>query len=124
MGDVPGISSVLSESIVTYSNDAKMKYLGVSPKTLQAHGAVSAETAEEMARGIRKAAGADIGVSVTGIAGPDGGTEEKPVGLLYIGVCYQDEVSVLKLQLHGNRDKVRQGAVMHGLNAIRKRILA
>ncbi|MBR7163486.1 MAG: competence/damage-inducible protein A [Clostridia bacterium] len=124
LGDVPGISSVLSESIVTYSNDAKMKYLGVSPKTLQAHGAVSAETAEEMARGIRKAAGADIGVSVTGIAGPDGGTEEKPVGLLYIGVCYQDEVSVLKLQLHGNRDKVRQGAVMHGLNAIRKRILA
>ena len=124
LGDVPGISSVLSESIVTYSNEAKVKYLGVSPKTLQAHGAVSAETAEEMARGIRKAAGADIGVSVTGIAGPDGGTEEKPVGLVYIGVCYQDEVSVLKLQLHGNRDKVRQGAVMHGLNAIRKRILA
>ncbi len=124
LGDIPGVSSVLHESIVTYSNEAKMKYLGVSAETLKKHGAVSSETAEEMARGIQKASGADIGISVTGIAGPDGGTEEKPVGLVYIGVCYRDEITVLKLQLHGNRDRVRHGAVMHGLNAIRKRVLA
>ena len=124
LGDVPGISAALCESVVTYSNEAKMKYLGVSAKTLEEHGAVSKETAEEMARGIQKTAGADVGVSVTGIAGPDGGTAEKPVGLVYIGVCYRGEVTVIRLQLHGNRDRVRQGAVMHGLNAIRKRILA
>ena len=124
LGDVPGVSSVLSESVVTYSNEAKMKYLGVSAETLAKHGAVSAETAEEMARGIQKTAGSDIGISVTGIAGPDGGTKEKPVGLVYVGVCYQDEVTVLKLQLHGNRDRVRHSAVMHGLNLIRKRVLA
>ncbi len=123
LGDIPGVSSVLHESIVTYSNEAKMKYLGVLAETLEKYGAVSAETAEEMARGIQKSAHADIGISVTGLAGPDGGTKDKPIGLVYIGVCYQGEVSVLKLQLHGNRDKVRQGAVMHGLNAIRKRIL-
>ncbi len=124
LGDIPGVSSVLSESVVTYSNEAKIKYLGVSAETLAKHGAVSAETAEEMARGIQKAAGSDIGISVTGIAGPDGGTKEKPVGLVYVGVCYQDEVTVLKLQLHGNRDRVRHSAVMHGLNLIRKRVLA
>lgn len=124
LGDIPGVSAVLSESVVTYSNDAKMKYLGVSAETLQKYGAVSSETAEEMARGIQKAAGSDIGISVTGIAGPDGGTKEKPVGLVYIGVCYQNEVTVLKLQLHGNRDRVRHSAVMHGLNAIRKSVLA
>ena len=124
LADVPGISAALCESVVTYSNEAKMKYLSVSAKTLQKYGAVSRETAEEMARGIQKASGCDIGVSVTGIAGPDGGTAEKPVGLVYVGICYQKEITILTLQLHGNRDRVRQGAVMHALNAIRKRILA
>ena len=123
LGDVSGISSVLSESIVTYSNEAKMKYLGVSAEILEKYGAVSYETAEAMARGICQRTGADIGVSVTGIAGPDGGTPEKPVGLVYVGVCYLGEVTVLKLNLHGNRDRVRNGAVMHALNAVRKRVL-
>ncbi len=123
LADVPGISAALSESVVTYSNEAKIKYLGVSPITLATHGAVSEETAREMAAGIQKNAGADIGVSVTGIAGPDGGTPEKPVGLVYVGVCYDGEVTVLELKLRGNREKVRQSAVMHALNAIRKRIL-
>lgn len=124
LGDVPGISAALKESIITYSNEAKIKYLGVSEQTLKTVGAVSCQTAEEMARGIQKAANADIGVSITGIAGPDGGTEEKPVGLVYIGVCFRGEVTVQELNLHGNRDKIRQGAVMHALNEIRKRILA
>ncbi|MBE7035080.1 MAG: competence/damage-inducible protein A [Ruminococcaceae bacterium] len=123
LGSVPGVSAVLSESVVTYSNEAKMKYLGVSEKTLAAHGAVSEETAAEMACGIRKAAGADIGVSVTGIAGPDGGTAEKPVGLVYVGVCYRGHVTVTKLRLKGERDKVRSAAVMHALAAVRRRIL-
>lgn len=124
LGDVPGISSALCESVVTYSNDAKMKYLGVHAETLSQFGAVSQETAIEMAQGIYERSGADIGVSVTGIAGPGGGTEEKPVGLVYVGVCCRGDIDVLKLQLHGDRDKVRFGAVMHSLNAIRRKILA
>ena len=100
-----------------------MKYLGVSAQTLVTFGAVSEQTAREMALGIQKAAGSDIGVSVTGIAGPDGGTAEKPVGLVYIGVVYRAHATVLKLQLHGSRQKIRQAAVMHALNGVRKQIL-
>lgn len=123
LGDIPGVSAVLSESVVTYSNEAKMKYLGVQRETLENFGAVSEETAREMADGIRKTAGADVGVSVTGIAGPDGGTPEKPVGLVYVGVSYHGDVTVKKLNLHGNRTKVRQSTVMHALNAVRECIL-
>ncbi|MBE7047805.1 MAG: competence/damage-inducible protein A [Ruminococcaceae bacterium] len=124
LGDIPGISAVLQESIVTYSNEAKIKYLGVSPDTLRTYGAVSRETAEEMARGIQAKTGAHIGISVTGIAGPDGGTAEKPVGLVYVGVCYQDCVTIRALQLKGDRLQVRQSAVMHALDEVRCRILA
>ncbi|MBR5235880.1 MAG: competence/damage-inducible protein A [Clostridia bacterium] len=124
LGNIPGISAVLNESIVTYSNEAKIKYLGVSPETLERCGAVSSETAGEMAVGIAKTAKTDIGVSITGIAGPDGGTEEKPVGLVYVGVCYHDQVTVQKLTLKGNRQKIRQAAVLNALNHVRKRILA
>ncbi len=124
LGDIPGISASLGESIVTYSNEAKVKYLGVLPETLAVHGAVSEETAREMAAGIQKAAGADIGVSVTGIAGPDGGSPEKPVGLVYVGVCWQGQVTVRELRLRGDRSKIRQAAVMHALNEVRRRILA
>ncbi len=124
LGDIPGISAVLNESIVTYSNEAKMKYLGVLEKTLLEFGAVSEEVAREMAEGIRKTTGSDIGVSVTGIAGPDGGTPEKPVGLVYVGVSIGEKTTVKKLQLHGNRDRVRFGSVMHALNEIRKRVLS
>ncbi|MBQ9915026.1 MAG: competence/damage-inducible protein A [Clostridia bacterium] len=124
LGDVSGISAVLSESIVTYSNEAKMKYLGVSGVTLGAYGAVSRETAEEMAKGIAKKAGADIGVSVTGIAGPGGGTEEKPVGLVYVGLAYKGKITSLQLNLHGNRDRIRNSSVLHALNLVRKAVLA
>ena len=84
--DVPGISAVFDRSLVTYSNQAKMDELGVKAETLEKYGAVSEQTAIEMAEGVRQKAGTDIGISVTGIAGPDGGTEEKPVGLVYIGL--------------------------------------
>jgi len=119
-----GISSYYKEGFVTYANEAKNKHLNVPEHILENHGAVSHQTAFYMVRGLVKNTGADVGVAVTGIAGPGGGSQEKPVGLVYVGVCYQDEVTVLKLQLHGNRDRVRHSAVMHGLNLIRKRVLA
>ena len=84
--DIPGISAVFDRSLVTYSNQAKIDELGVKPETLEQYGAVSEQTALEMAEGVRLKAGTDIGISVTGIAGPDGGTDEKPVGLVYIGL--------------------------------------
>jgi len=123
LGDVPGISAALQESVVTYSNEAKEKYLHVSKETLQSFGAVSAQTAQEMAEGICKASGADIGVSVTGIAGPDGGTKEKPVGLVFVGVCYLGTTTTHELHLIGTRSKIRQAAVLHALNDVRKRLL-
>ena len=86
MTDIPGISAVFDRSLVTYSNQAKVDELGVNPETLEQYGAVSEQTALEMAEGVRRKAGTDIGISVTGIAGPDGGTDEKPVGLVYIGL--------------------------------------
>ncbi|MCR5034172.1 MAG: competence/damage-inducible protein A [Clostridia bacterium] len=84
--DIPGISAVFDRSLVTYSNQAKIDELGVKPETLEQYGAVSEQTAIEMAEGVRLKAGTDIGISVTGIAGPDGDTEEKHVGLVYIGL--------------------------------------
>lgn len=90
--DVPGISAVFDRSLVTYSNQAKMDELDVKAETLEKYGAVSEQTAIEMAEGVRLKAGTDIGVSVTGIAGPDGGTEEKPVGLVYIGLSLSESV--------------------------------
>ncbi len=90
--DVPGVSAVFDRSLVTYSNQAKMDELGVKAETLEKYGAVSEQTAIEMAEGVRLKAGTDIGVSVTGIAGPDGGTEEKPVGLVYIGLSLSESV--------------------------------
>jgi nicotinamide-nucleotide amidase len=86
--DVPGSSDYFDRSVVAYSNDAKLDALGVSRESLDDHGAVSAPVAREMARGVRDDAGATWGVSTTGIAGPAGGTEEKPVGLVFVGVAY------------------------------------
>ncbi len=103
--DIPGCSAVFAGGAVTYANEAKIKMLGVSPETLEAHGAVSAETAAEMARGIRQTLEADIGVSVTGIAGPGGGTPEKPVGTVYIGVSTKDGETVKRLALSPQRDR-------------------
>lgn len=86
--DVPGSSAYFDRSLVTYANDAKQELLGVSREALDAHGAVSGPVARQMARGIRDTAGTTWGVATTGIAGPTGGTDEKPVGTVYIGVAY------------------------------------
>lgn len=119
----PGISSVFLEGAVTYSNEAKMKRLGVKQETLQRYGAVSEETAIEMAEGIARSADTDIGISVTGIAGPGGGTEEKPVGLVYIGLYIRGKVKAMKLNLFGDRQKIRNRTVINVLDWLRRELI-
>ena len=120
--NVPGASEVFNEGYITYSNESKQKILGVKKKTLKKDGAVSAACAEEMAKGAAKAADAQAAISVTGIAGPDGGTEEKPVGLVYIG-CYIDgEVWVESYHMNGNRQKVREISVKKALDILRRHL--
>ena len=121
--NVPGISDVFKTSVVTYSNKAKKRLLGVKKSTLQKHGAVSQETAEEMAKGAAAQLKADVAVAVTGIAGPDGGTEEKPVGLVYIGCHVKGKTTVKKYQFSGNRNRVREAAVSAALALLRSCIL-
>ncbi len=106
-----GVSACFNEGIVTYSNTAKMKYVDVKEATLQSVGAVSYQTAREMAEGVRKCSGADIGLSTTGIAGPDGGTPEKPVGLVYIGIATEAKTDVYELHLKGSRRTIREKTV-------------
>jgi nicotinamide-nucleotide amidase len=120
----PGISSVFLEGAITYSNEAKMKRLGVKEETLDRYGAVSEETAREMAIGIARAASTDIGISVTGVAGPDGGTEEKPVGLVYVGLYIKGEVKVKKLRMFGDRQKIRNRTVVSALDWLRRELLS
>ena len=102
-----GVSAIYGYGFITYANEAKEKILGVSHETLEKHGAVSSECAREMAIGARKVAKSDIAVSVTGIAGPTGGTKEKPVGLVYIAFADKNGAVVKKLNLSGNRDEIR-----------------
>ena len=116
----PGISEVFLEGAVTYSNEAKHKRLGVKNETLDKYGAVSGETAREMAIGIANTAGTDVSIVTTGIAGPDGGTLEKPVGLVYIGVYVQGEVIVKKHIFNGNRSRIRLQATITGLDMLRR----
>ena len=105
---VAGVSAIYGYGFITYANEAKEKILGVKHETLESYGAVSYQTALEMAIGARKVSGSDIAVSVTGIAGPGGGTLEKPVGLVYIAIADKDGAEYRKLNLDGNRDEVRQ----------------
>lgn len=109
--NVPGASDVYDEGYVTYANRSKRKLLGVKKKTLKEHGAVSKQTAKQMARGAAKAADADVAISVTGIAGPGGGTEEKPVGLVYIGCCVFGKTRVRRCLLSGERSQIRMQSV-------------
>lgn len=114
--NVAGASDVLGEAYVTYSNEAKQRLVGVSLRTLERYGAVSAQTAREMASGAAKAASADVAVSSTGIAGPGGGSEEKPVGLVYIGCFVRGEVQVRELRFHGTRMENRLHTVEAALH--------
>ena len=123
MTDVPGVSAVFDSSLVTYSNEAKIRELGVDPGTLERFGAVSEETAREMAEGVRRVSGADIGVSVTGIAGPDGGTDEKPVGTVYLGLATADHtVCRLSTWNSQNRRSNRNYAVLNMLDMVRREL--
>ncbi len=109
--EVPGISENFMESIVSYSNEAKIKRLKVKKETLEKYGAVSEEVAKEMLAGLKT----DVAISTTGIAGPDGGSKEKPVGLVYIGIRVKDKIKIFRRELKGDRNKIRQRAMMHAL---------
>lgn len=121
--DYPGISNVFLEGAITYSNDAKIRTLGVRKETLDKFGPVSEETAREMAEGIRKRCGSYIGVSTTGIAGPGGGTEDNPVGLVYIAVSIGDNTVVMRNVFNGDRNAIRRRACLKALDMVRKGIL-
>lgn len=121
--NVPGSSEVFRSGLVTYSNKAKRKLLGVKKSTLQKYGAVSAKTAEEMAKGAANLSKCDVTVSVTGLAGPDGGTKEKPVGLVYIACNIKGKVEVREYHFSGSRAKVRESAVSAALTLLRSCIL-
>lgn len=117
--EVPGSSEIFGFGICTYANEAKMKLVGVKEETLRAYGAVSEQTAMEMADGVRKLSGSDIALSLTGIAGPGGGSDEKPVGLVYLGVSVGDKLYAKKMLLgqHATRDReyIRKLAVKNAL---------
>ena len=121
--NVPGSSAVFDEGFITYANRAKHGLLGVPEEILAAHGAVSPECARAMAEGCAAAAGADIALSVTGIAGPDGGTSEKPVGLVFIGVKCFDQVLVKEYRFRGSRAQVRERTAAVALNTLRRMLL-
>ena len=121
--DLPGSSEFFWGGVVSYANEAKMKLLGVSESTLSRHGAVSPETAQEMARGIRERAGVDIGISITGIAGPGGGSSEKPVGLVYMGLADNREVKVKEQRFIGSREAVRILTAKSALDWLRRYLI-
>lgn len=121
--NVPGVSEVFKAGYITYSNKAKRRLLGVKKTLLLKHGAVSEQVAKEMARGAALASKADVTVSITGIAGPDGGTEEKPVGLVYMGCSVCGRITVKKCQFSGSRGKIRENAVSAALSLMRECIL-
>lgn len=121
--NVAGVSDVLKEGFITYSNEAKMKYLGVMSETLNVYGAVSSQTAGEMVIGTAKNTGSDAALAITGIAGPDGGTQEKPVGLVYIACSVGEKVTVKEYRFKGNRQKVREQSVIYALDLLRRNLL-
>lgn len=122
LAQIPGISASLKAGLVTYSNEMKEKLLGVSHETLERFGAVSPETAREMCENVRRITGTDIGVSVTGIAGPDGATADKPVGLVYTGICSGNGTKIVKNQFFGSRTAVQQRTVNKILQMVREEL--
>ncbi|WP_256287825.1 CinA family protein [Halobellus inordinatus] len=123
--DIPGSSDYFDRSLVTYSYDAKLTALGVSRESLDEHGAVSEPVAHEMAAGVRDTAGTDWGISTTGIAGPDGGTAEKPVGTVFIGVAYRGEwgtgesyTRVERYEFDGSRTEIKEQIARQALETL------
>jgi PncC family amidohydrolase len=116
---IPGSSKYFRGGIIAYSNEVKIKIVGVNPVTLRKYGAVSAIVAEEMAKGVRKKLKTDVGIGITGIAGPGGGTKEKPVGLVYICLIFKRKRFIKRLLLKGNRKKVREKSCEEALSLLR-----
>lgn len=121
--NVPGVSEVFKSGYVTYSNKSKRRLLGIKKNILIKHGAVSEQIAREMAKTAASLARTDVSVSTTGIAGPDGGTPEKPVGLVYIGCNVCGRITVKECHFHGSREKIREGTVAAALSLMRECIL-
>lgn len=121
--DIPGCSACFLEGAVTYANGAKVRRLGVSEGTLATDGAVSLACAQQMAEGLRAAAGTTYALATTGIAGPDGGTSEKPVGLVYVALAGPGRTEVRKLCLSGDRARIRTAATLHALDLLRRSLL-
>lgn len=121
--NVSGVSEVFKSGYVTYSNKAKRRIIGVKKGTLDKYGAVSAQVAEQMVKGLALVSKADVSVAITGIAGPDGGTEEKPVGLVYIACCVKGTTTVKEFHFTGNREKIRLASVSQALILMRDCIL-
>lgn len=117
---VPGCSGCFIDGSVSYSNGAKQARLGVKKETLEKYGAVSAETAREMAEGMRISSGSDYSLATTGIAGPEGGTEETPVGLVYIAMASSDGTTVKRVKLNGDRERIRIIACLHAFDMLRR----
>lgn len=120
--DVPGASKVFLGSAVTYSNEAKIDILGVDPDIINDHGAVSSYCAEKMAEGAKRIFRSEIALSVTGIAGPDGGSAEKPVGTVWFGISSNDATYTFKKQFSGERALIRNSAVKTALEALLERV--
>ena len=120
--ETPGSSAYFREGLVTYANEAKMARLGVPASLLEAHGAVSEEVACAMASGVRQLAGTTYGIGITGIAGPDGGSEEKPVGLVYLALAEEHAVTARRFVFPGDRSFIRTLSVNSALDLLRRRI--
>ena len=116
--NVPGSSAYFSGGVIAYANEVKVEVLGVSPATLETFGAVSKETVQEMAKGIRALLNADVGISVSGIAGPDGGTKEKPVGTVWIGLGTPNYDLAKDFLFSGDRESIKQQAAMSAMEIV------
>ncbi len=121
--DVPGSSDYFVGGVTAYGNDVKTEVLGVPAQLLAAHGAVSEEVAAAMAEGAARLLRASCALSTTGVAGPDGGSEEKPVGLVFIGSVVHGVTEVERLRLFGRRDQIRERAALAALDLLRRRLL-
>jgi len=119
---IPGSSAYYEGGVISYSNALKQRFLNVTAETLERHGAVSEQTAREMAAGIRDAAEVDIGIATTGIAGPGGGTPEKPVGLVYIGLASSGGVTVKKHVFDGSRRENKTATCRAALHMLREHV--
>jgi nicotinamide-nucleotide amidase len=121
--EIPGSSAYFIEGVTAYANEAKTRTLNVPSELIAKHGAVSAEVAEAMAKGMRERAATDYAISVTGIAGPGGGSEEKPIGLVYIGFASENETKSIKIMLPGDRNLIRWRASQAALDLLRRKML-